>query len=480
MYSTLIDTLARQVRAQPTASALIWRGAAISYAEFDARSTAGAMSLVHAGVVPGDRVMLHLANSAALALAYYACFKAGAVAAPVPKDASAAEIEQIAHDCGPVLGLVTPEHWPSATPSLRWITMDGDWPGEPVGVPLPAPGRDALAVILYTSGTTGRARGVMHTHRTLLGWLNARAITSYCRESVVVSLPLVHGYAFMTLISTLTMGGTVILLGGREPDAVLDAINQWGAMRAIANPAMAHELVEEQVRAPRRLASLRRISVSADMTPLPLQQRFAEIFGDRMRRTYGSTEVGSIAGEPAGAIAANSLGRPSPGVEVRIVDAGGRDAAIHEIGEIAARSASMAIGYWDDASATAQTFREGFFHSGDLGFRDEQGRLFFAGRSKELIIRAGRNIAPRQIEDVLRQHPAVADAAVWGIPHPVLGQSVAAWVVPRTAVSPQELRAFIRPHVAEHKCPDQIFLVRGLPMTATGKVNRRALVRPDA
>jgi long-chain acyl-CoA synthetase len=244
---------------------------------------------------------------------------------------------------------------------------------------------------------------------------------------------------------------------------------------AIATPALAHALAEVQARTPRRLATLSHINVSGDLVPLDLQQRFNQVFGNRMRRTYGSSEMGPIAGELIGSIAANSLGSPFPGVDIRILDDYGRDVAAGQVGEIVARSSSMAAGYWCEEEASAAAFRDGYWYTGDLGFRDETMRLYFAGRKKELILRAGQNISPIQIEEVLRRHPAVADVAVWGLPDAVLGQQIAAWVVAKTPVSEEQLRDFVRPQVSEYKCPERIFFVTALPRTATGKVQRRLL-----
>jgi long-chain acyl-CoA synthetase len=475
MSHTLVDALRRRAQADPSRAAIVWRDAPIGSAHFDHLTTAGAAHLMDVGVGRGDRVLLSLPTGIELAVAYYACFKAGATAVPVPKGASAIEVGQLIEDCRPRVGLTSASAIRVQSPSIRWLTLDERWPARAGSTRLPAVGADDLAVILFTSGTTGRARGVMHTHRSILGWLNATDAVPQTRDTVVVAMPLVHSYGFVTFVSRLSLGARVVLLPEFDAGTVLDAIDRHSATTTIANPAMAHALVKEQSRMPRRLESLRRISVSGDMASLDLQERCRKVFGDRVCRTYGSTEVTPIAGEAAGAVAANSLGRCFPGVDVRILDEDGGVVAPGVVGEIVVRSPSMAVGYWRDRASTAAAFRGGYFHTGDLGSRDEHGQLYFAGRGKEIIVRAGLNISPRQIEDELRRHPAVADVAVSGLPDAVLGQSIAAWVVPRSEVSPGDLREFVRLRVADHKCPGDVFIVTALPRTATGKVNRRAL-----
>ncbi|MDP1536016.1 MAG: class I adenylate-forming enzyme family protein [Burkholderiales bacterium] len=475
---TIVTVLAERARSQPASTAIVWQGTVIDTATFDALTTAGAMALINAGVGPGDRVLLHLPNGRELALAYYACFKAGATAAPVPRGASAVEIGQIVEACQPRIGLTHASISPAHLHSTPWLALDEHWPAATSQCRLPAVDADGIAVILYTSGTTGQARGVTHTHRSLRGLLNAYSGSPQTGITTVIPLPMVHSYALFTLVSMISTGGTVILLDDPAPEDLLDAIDRHLAKMAIATPALAHALAEVQARAPRRLTALSHINVSGDIVPLDLQQRFNQVFGNRMRRTYGSSEMGPIAAEPIGSVVINSLGFPFPGVEIRILDDNGCDVPTRQVGEIVIRSPSMAVGYWDDTAATTAAFRDGYLHTGDLGFRDEAMRLHFAGRKKELIVRAGWNISPLQIEDILRQHPAVDDVAVWGIPDAVLGQSVAAWVVPKKPVSAEQLCEFVRPQVAEHKCPERIFFVAALPKTAVGKVRRRALVPP--
>lgn len=475
---TIIAALSERARQQPASTAIIWQDTAIDSASFEALTTSGALALVRAGITPGDRILLHMCNCRELPIAYYACFKAGAIAVPIRRGASAGEIGQMADICRPRIGLTHAALPLTHVPSMPWLVLDEHWPAAADHGRLPAIDPDSVAVILHTSGTTGRERGVVHTHRTLHGLLNAYPGSAGTAFKTVIPLPLMHNYALFTLISMISTGGTAILLDEPAPEVLLDAIDRHSARMAISTPTLAHSLAEAQARAPRRLAALSHINVSGDFVPLDLQKRFNSVFGNRMRRTYGSSEMGPIAGELIGSVSASSLGFSFPGVEIRILDDHGRDVAPGQIGEIVVRSASMATGYWNEGEATATDFRGGYWHSGDLGFRDEAMRLHFAGRRKEMILRAGQNISPIQIEEVLRLHPAVHDVAVWGLPDAVLGQLIAAWVVPKAPVSAEELRDFVRPRVSVYKCPERVFFMTSLPRTATGKVQRRALAPP--
>lgn len=475
---TIVTALAERAKSHPASTTIVWQDAVIDSTAFDALTTAGAMALIKAGVVPGDRVLLNLRNSRELAIAYYSCFKAGAIAVPLRRGSSADEIAQIAGICQPRIGLTHTALPAVHLPSMPWLTLDEHWPAAAGPGRLPTVDADGIAVIIHTSGTTGRERGVAHTHRSLRGLLNAYPGSLRTGIATVIPLPLVHSYALFTLVSMISTGGTVILLDEPDPETMLDAIDRHAAKMAIATPSIAHALTEAQARAPRRLAALSHINVSGDIVPLELQQRFNQVFGSRMRRTYGSSEMGPIAGESIGIVAANSLGFPFPGVEIRILDESGRDVPAGQVGEIVARSSSMASGYWREDAATAAAFRDGYWHTGDLGFRDQTMRLYFAGRKKELIVRAGQNISPIQIEEILRRHPAVADVAVWGIPDAVLGQSVAAWVIPKAPVSAEQLCDFVRPQVSELKRLERVFFVATLPRTTVGKVRRQSLVAP--
>lgn len=475
---TIITALAERARSHPASTAIAWQDTAIDSASFDALTTSGAIALIKAGVTPGDRILLHLRNSRELPIAYYSCFKAGATAVPIRRGASASEIGQMVDICQPRIGLTHAAVPFVHLPSMPWLVLDEHWPAAGSQVRLPTIDVDSIAVILHTSGTTGRERGVVHTHRTLHGLLKAYPGSTPTGLTTVIPLPLMHNYALFTLLSMISIGGTAVLLDEPAPEDLLDAIDRHSARMAIANPALAYTLAEVQARAPRHLATLSHINVSGDIVPLDLQKRFNQVFGNRMRRTYGSSEMGPIAGESIGSVAANSLGSPFPGVEIRILDDRDHDVPNGQVGEIVARSPSLALGYWREDEASAAAFRNGYWHTGDLGFRDQTMRLYFAGRKKELILRAGQNISPIQIEEVLRQHPAVDDVAVWGVPDAVLGQQIAAWIVPKAPVSAEQLRDFVRPQVSEYKCPEQIFFVTALPRTATGKVQRRALAPP--
>ena len=231
------------------------------------------------------------------------------------------------------------------------------------------------------------------------------------------------------------------------------------------------------MRKPRDVSSLRTVLAAGDCVPVNLQERFSAIFGVPLQEAIGMTETFPIAINPKRAIRPGSLGIPSAGVEVRIVDAAGRDLTDGETGEMVVRCPANCIGYWNDPAATEALLRGGWLHSGDLGSRDSDGYLWFKGRKKQIIIRAGSNISPQEVEEVLDPHPAVFDVAVVGAPDPVYGELVMALVSLRKGAAPgeQELREYARRSLADYKVPERIYFLPQLPKGPTGKVDRSAL-----
>jgi long-chain acyl-CoA synthetase len=262
-----------------------------------------------------------------------------------------------------------------------------------------------------------------------------------------------------------------------DPVAVLDAIERHRCTFFFVLPALGQFLVEEQMRRPRDVSSLQIVVAGGDTVPVSMQNRFQEHFGFRMQEGYGLTEGGFLSFNPADRIRMGSIGLPVPGVEMRLVDPMDHDVAEGEVGEIVVRSASTCAGYWNDPVATADMMRGGWLHTGDLGSRDADGYFWFRGRVKQIIVRAGSNISPQEVEEALYQHPAVLEAGVVGMPDPVYGELVAAFVALREGMAVDEagLQAFARERLADYKTPERIFFVPELPKGLTGKVDRRSL-----
>jgi long-chain acyl-CoA synthetase len=282
---------------------------------------------------------------------------------------------------------------------------------------------------------------------------------------------------YAVLLPAVMLGATIVALPGFDPAEVLDAIERHRCTFAITLPALMQFVCEEQARKPRDVSSLRIAGAGGDTVPVALQERFQTLFGIPLFECYGMTESLPITVNPLDAIRPGSTGRVTEGVEVRVVSLMGREVALGDTGEVVVRSPANCLGYWDDAKATADLLRDGWLHTGDLACCDAEGYYWFRGRMKQIIIRAGSNISPQEVEEALYRHPAVMEVGVVGQPDPVYGELVVAFAVVREGggVDAEELCRFARERLADYKVPERIVFVDALPMGLTGKVDRRAL-----
>jgi long-chain acyl-CoA synthetase len=278
------------------------------------------------------------------------------------------------------------------------------------------------------------------------------------------------------------VGGTIVIQDGAEPDLMLRAIERRRLTNVFCVPTVWRRLLAHPSLAGRDLSSVRRCHGSSDTLPPDLLDEILSRFRADVYVTYGLTEAGCIltfsrlTRDDRAKIA--SVGRPHPLVDVRVVDADGRDVPIGEVGEIVARGAPLMDGYWAMAERTAEAVREGWLHTGDSGRFDEDGCLYVVGRIKDMIVSGGEKIYPLEVERLLRQHPAIADCALVGVPDREWGESVLAVVVPRAgaSISPEEVSRFVRGRLAGYKTPRYVEVVEALPVTtATGKVQKGVL-----
>ena len=462
--------------------------------------------LLEAGLRPGERVVVCMANCPEVGITYAAIWRAGAVATPVLFLLSEDEMRHVLSDSGAVLVVTTPEFLPkvvatsASLPTVRAIIVVGELaayrPASSAAPPLlpfaeleTAPESrlvdsdpSALAALLYTGGTTGRSKGVMISHDALSTAAWAATATSYdeALNTALLPLPLSHVYGLMVSVMGLhTPGpGTSVLMRWFDPASWLELAQEHRVNVSPLVPSMLHMLLQLPLEDYDLSALARLTSGSA---PLPAQ--VVEDFRKRLPHVeiaegYGCTETaGIISTSPLGQVRAGSVGRPAPGAEVRIELPDGMAAEPGQDGEICVRGPVLMSGYWHAEEETAEVMREGWLHTGDVGRLDHDGYLYVVDRIKDVIIRGGINVYPRDVEDVLLKHPDVIAAAVVGRPHPKYGEEVAAFVQLREGAlaRPDDLIEFARRRLSAVKYPREVRLVDAIPTTSVMKTDRRLL-----
>ncbi|HVN84530.1 MAG TPA: AMP-binding protein [Candidatus Binatia bacterium] len=475
------------------APAVQWGGSELSYTWLLEESARVGLGLRQLGVVPGERVVLGLRNSPELIAGMLGVFSAGCVLVPLNPGYTAREAAYVVGDSGARVVIADPAvrkaidgHLPA---SVRWLTSDLP---RASGTLEPASGSaDEPAMIVYTSGTTGRPKGAILSHRAISTNLAtvARAWRWTEGDRLLLTLPCfhLHGLALGILGSLLT-GSTIIL---RSRFVAEEAVADSAAQRAtlfFGVPTMYNRLVALPAGALDRcdLSSMRLwVSGSAPLTAATFE-RFRERFGHEILERFGMSEgLFMISAPYDGPRRAGSVGHPLPGIDVRIVDAdaldGGsvRDVAPGEQGELLVRGPNLFSGYWNRAEETARAFVGGYFRTGDLAARDGDGTIRITGRiSLDIIKTRGFKISAVEIENQLQAHHAVRDVAVIGVPDADQGERLVAVVVPSpgTNLTTEELRTYARQHLAPHKVPAEIRFVEEIPSSGPGKFSKRVLI----
>jgi long-chain acyl-CoA synthetase len=342
------------------------------------------------------------------------------------------------------------------------------------------------AVLLYTSGTTGRPKGAELTHANLRrnAAVSATTLFDLGPEDVVMGcLPLFHSFGQTCGLNAAVGSGACLTLVPRfDPATALEVIQRDQVTVFQGVPTMYAALLNHPHRCQFDVGSLRLCVSGGAALPVEVLRGFEDAFGCVILEGYGLSETSPVASfnHPDRERKPGSIGTPIQGVEMRLVGSAGEEVAAGEVGEIAIRGHNLMKGYWGREDATREAVPDGWLRTGDLARQDQDGYFFIVDRKKDLIIRGGYNVYPREVEEVLYEHPAVAEAAVVGIPHPTHGEEVAAAVVlkPGAQATPAELQAFCRERVAAYKYPRHVWLEAALPKTATGKLLRREVVPP--
>jgi long-chain acyl-CoA synthetase len=470
----------------------------ITYAELDAASSRVAGLLRARGLRPGDRIGVMLPNVPQFAMAYYGILRAGGVV--VPMNVLLKEREVAFYLGDPQARLVFAWHEfadaaaaGAAQTGAEVIVVDADNFGGMLAAAEPQPAiepraADDTAVMLYTSGTTGTPKGAELTHAGL-----ARNVQALLAEDmfglrpddvVFGALPLFHIFGqACALNATISAGGCLALLPRFDAAQALGILESAHVTVFAGVPTMYSALLNHPARERTNVSTMRLAVSGGAALPVEVLHGFEAAFGCQILEGYGMSETSPM-------IAFNhadrerkpgSVGTPIAGVEVKLVNAVREVVAPGEVGEIAVRGHNVMKGYWQRPEATAEAIDgDGWFYTGDMGRVDGDGYYFIVDRKKDLIIRGGYNVYPREIEEVLYEHPAVREAAVIGIPHPSLGEEVAAAVAlkPDAHVTTEELREFVKRHVAAYKYPRELWLVDELPKGPSGKILKREISVP--
>jgi fatty-acyl-CoA synthase len=498
------DLLGERARLTPEKTALVWdvSGERISYGEMDRRASAAAAAIRgELELAKGDRYAVLSSNRVEVVDLFLAAAKSGAVFVPLSTRATPHELEGIVADCAPSVLFYGPEQRATleafrtkadvgsfvalgekARPDdLSWSELVSQQ-RDPLGRLETCEGEDPFC-LLYTSGTTGRPKGAIVPHR-MIAW-NAinTALGWQLREDDVapINTPLYHAGGLTVFITPLiAIGGTCVLMPGFDPSATWRAIERHGCTVVLGVPTIFRMLRDAPEFETVDLSRVRWMISGGAPLPVSLVEEYRSR-GVVLKQGFGMTEVGvncfaMTSGEALSKV--GSVGKPFPWTEARIAAEDGADLPPGEVGELWLRGPHVCSGYWNDPVETRAAFGpDGWFKTGDLARRDEDGFYFIAGRKKEIFISGGVNVSPLEVEAELLQHPQVADAAVVGIPDPVWGEIGAAFVVPRegAAVSSEELAGFLGARLAKLKIPKRFELVAELPRTAYGKVLKAEL-----
>jgi long-chain acyl-CoA synthetase len=482
---------------------LVFEGRTYRSGELFDRACRVSSGLVKLGISPGERVVVLMANCPEVGITYSALWRAGAVVTPVVFLVSPPELQHILADSAAVAVVTTPELLATVTaaaagaPRLRHVIVvggdPGSLPGHVRGVDFaelesaPAGGivavdDDDLAALMYTGGTTGRAKGVMLSHRNLYYCSHSSHEASQAEgiTRALTPLPLSHAY-----------GMIVTLVGFHATERALGVLQRWfdpadflalaqrhRIQRTALVPAMIQMLLAQPLE-DTDLSSLRYVNCgAAPLAPETREQWERRVPSSEILEGYGCTESGAVISvNPPGASRPGSVGRPIPGYQVVIRDAGDADVPAGTDGEICVRSDGVMAGYWNSPAETSAALLGGWLHTGDIGRLDADGYLYVVDRKKDLILRGGFNVFPRDVEDVLLQHPAVAMAGVVGRPDQRLGEEIVAFVSlrPGSQATPAEITEFARGQLAAHKYPREVTILDSVPLTSVGKLDRKAL-----
>lgn len=478
--------------------AVLWKGGSDTYRELDTKASAIAAALKERGLSPGQRVGIHTANIPEFVYAYFGVLKAGGQVVPINVMLKENELAWLGRDSEPIF-VVTQQPFVKeilaarpSIPSLQEVfcvspACDGTTPFESLfsrpgsHIAGPADPQD-VAVIFYTSGTTGHPKGAMLTHENLYSNALATAETyEYVESDVIVfGMPMFHSSGQTNAMNAaFSAGAALVMIPRFSPDSVFEAFRSFPVSVFIGVPTMYHQILYHSEAERFASGNLRVCIVGAAAMPAKLFNDVSERYGVPITEGYGLSEGGPVvAHNPIrGVKKIGSVGIAVPGVSVRVVDEQDNPVPPGEVGELVVQGPNVMKGYLNQPQATSEALKNGWLHTGDLATIDEDGYVFIVDRKKNMILTGGFNIYPREVEEVLYTHPAVSEAAVIGLPDEEKGELACAYLIlkPGRVSSEEEIIAYCREQMAAYKAPRKVRFVEELPKSPSGKILKRLL-----
>ncbi len=491
----LAENLARTAASTPDQVAIRLDDLELTYAGLDAASALAAGWLREHGVGPGDRVGIMLPNIPQFPILYYGALRAGAAVVPMNPLFKEREVEYYLSDSGAKVlfgweGIADQAQPGAEAAGAAFEVVDAGF-SQKLATYSPAPdvverAPDDTAVLLYTSGTTGKPKGAELTHSNL-GSNVATCVALFDGgpgDVIFGGLPLFHSFGQTCgLNSAVACGATLTMIPRFEPHKALEVLQRDKVTIMQGVPTMYVALLQDPAHKDYDVSTLRLAVSGGASLPVEVLRGFEKEFGVILLEGYGLSETSPVASfnHADRERKAGSIGTPVRDVEMRLIDADWNDTADGEIGEIAIKGPNVMKGYWNRPDATTEAIKDSWFRTGDLAKRDEDGYYFIVDRAKDMIIRGGYNVYPREVEEVLYEHPAVAEAAVVGVPDAEYGEEIGAAITLKAGASATaaEIQEFVKERIAAYKYPRIVwFLDEGLPKGPTGKILKREISPP--
>ncbi|MGC8901157.1 MAG: class I adenylate-forming enzyme family protein [bacterium] len=503
-FKTIKELISKQAKAMPDRVFMYYKDLTRTYKELDDISNKIGNGLLSLGVKKGDRVTMLIPNRPEFIYAWFGLMKIGAIMVPINTQFKPDEIKYIINNSEANTLITTGSFQESVLkvkndmPLLKHIIVI-----EPKDRANIIPFEDIIssntsepditvdefdyASFIYTSGTTGYPKGVIDTHRNYIA--NAHQIVEAAefteKDRAMLILPLFHCNAqVVTVMAPMYAGASFVLMEGFSPKEFLPAIDKYKPSTFSGVPTVYAILNSLPDAEKYDLSSLRFVICGAAPMPVEVFTTFERKYKAFILEGYGLSEAtcASIINPLKGKRKIGSIGKPLNGQEIKILDDNNKELPQGQIGEICIKGDVVMVGYYKNPEATASTIKDGWLHTGDLGYIDEEGYFYIIGRKKEMIIRGGENIYPKEIEEVLYKHPKVQDAAVVGIPDPKWGEEVFAFIVPKQGmqISEKEMTDFLKEKVADYKIPKKFIFTEAFPKTATGKIQKNRIIEQYA